>query len=279
LSVRPSDVLARSKDYLERHGVDSPRRTAEVLMMMVLDTDRAGLYSRSEGLSTREARALGRALCQRCSGTPLQHLTGEQPFHRISLVVRPGVFIPRPETEMLVDVALRTLGDANAPTVVDVGTGTGAVALAIKHERSRAAVFATDVSADAVDLARTNADRLGLDVTVLQGDLLESLPSELEGSVDLVVSNPPYVTEEEYRDLPIEVRADPRGALVGGVELAGRLAGSTTRWLRPGGAVALEIGATQGREVARLLEGSGFADVRVEADLVGRDRVVVGRRP
>lgn len=276
--MRPSDVLRRASAYLDRHGVESPQATAEVLLMHVLETDRAGVYARVEGLDAREAWMFGRALCQRCAGTPLQHLTGEQAFRRIVLQVRPGVFVPRPETEVLVEAALEALGSAEGPVVVDVGTGTGAVALAIKDERPGAKVFATDLSPEAVELARANAARLGLEVDVRQGDLLAPLPEELRGWVDLVVSNPPYVTAEEYGDLPPEVRADPPLALLGGVEGYERLAGEGLRWLRDGGVLAVEIGADQGRAVAGMLERA-FMDVRVRTDLAGRDRVVVGRRP
>ncbi|HLE42886.1 MAG TPA: peptide chain release factor N(5)-glutamine methyltransferase [Methylomirabilota bacterium] len=276
--MRPSDVLRRATGYLERHGVESPRETAEVLMMTVLRTDRARLYSRSAGLSSAEARLFGRALCQRCAGTPLQHLTGEQPFRRISVRVQPGVFIPRPETEALVGEALDELGDVDDPVVVDVGTGTGAVALAIKDERPGAKVFATDLSPEAVELARANAARLSLQVTVVEGDLLDPLPAELRGWVDLVVSNPPYVTEEELQDLPAEVRAEPRLALVGGTQLYERLAIQALRWLRDGGVLAVEIGGSPGADVAKVLEGS-YMDVRTLPDLAGRDRIVVARRP
>jgi release factor glutamine methyltransferase len=276
--MRPAQVLRRATDYLGRHGVESPRETAEALMLMVLKTDRAGLYARSRALDPREARMFGRAICQRCAGTPLQHLTGEQRFRRISLEVRPGVFIPRPETEVLVGVALDELRGLDDPLVVDVGTGTGAVALAIKDERPGAKVFATDVSPEAVELARANAVHLGLDVTVLEGDLLEPIPKELRGWVDLVVSNPPYVTPEEYEDLPAEVRAEPKLALVGGLEVFGRLSREALRWLRDGGVLAVEIGESVGSDVMRMLSPS-FSGVRVEADLAGRERVVVGRRP
>ncbi len=276
--MRPSEVLTRATAYLERHGVESARESAEALMMTVLSTDRAGLYARSEGLSMGEARTFGRALCQRCAGTPLQHLTGEQAFRRISVTVRPGVFIPRPETEVLVEVALECLGRREEPVVVDVGTGTGAVALAIADERPGSRVFATDLSPEAVELSTENAVRLGLSVTVLQGDLLDPLPPTLRGAVDLVVSNPPYVTDAEYDDLPAEVRADPRLALVGGTRLHERLAAGAIRWLRRGGALAVEIGASQGPEVAKVLERS-YEDVGIVPDLARRDRIVVGRRP
>ena len=276
--MRPSEVLVRAADYLDRHEVESPKETAEVLLMHVLRTDRAGLYARETGLDAREARMLGRAICQRCSGTPVQHLTGEQAFRRIALEVRPGVFVPRPETEILVEHALATLGDRDDPVVVDAGTGTGAIALAIKDERPDATVFATDLSAEAVELARSNASRLGLAVTVLDGDLLEPLPADLRGWVDVVVSNPPYVPPEEIDDLPAEVRADPRLALAGGTEVHRRLAEQAPRWLRSGGVLAVEIDARWGEEVAELLSPR-FTRVRVERDLAGRDRVVLGRMP
>ncbi|HEY7756405.1 MAG TPA: peptide chain release factor N(5)-glutamine methyltransferase [Actinomycetota bacterium] len=275
--MRPTEVVRRAADYLERHGVEGPAANAERLLLHVLRTDRAGLYARTEGLDAREARAFGRALCQRCAGTPLQHLTGEQAFRRLRLEVRPGVFVPRPETEVLVEHALRSL-EGEDPVVVDVGTGTGAIALAIKDERPDANVYAIDVSSDAVALARENAHRLGLDVRVLEGPMFEPLPEQLRGWVDLVVSNPPYVTPEEYLDLPAEVRADPEAALLGGVDVIERLAVEAGRWLRDGGALAVEIGARQGDAVASALS-KGYADVRVEPDLTGRDRIVLARRP
>jgi len=278
VSARPSDVLRRAADYLERHDVPSPRETAEVLLMDVLRTDRASLYTRADGLDAREARMFGRAICQRCSGTPLQHLTGEQSFRRIVVEVRPGVFVPRPETEILVEAALERLGPAEDPVIVDVGTGTGAIALSIADERPDARVFATDTSPEAIELARANADRLGLAVDVVEGDLLSPVPAELRGWVDLVVSNPPYLTPAEYEDLPVEVRADPIDALVGGLPLYEALATDAARWLRDGGVLAVEIGSTQAEDVAKILR-ERLGEVEIRLDLAGRDRVVLGTRP
>lgn len=277
-AMTPADVVRRATAYLERHGVESARQNAEALLLAILGTDRAGLYARATGLSVGEARMYGRALCQRCTGTPLQHLTGEQPFRRITVRVRPGVFVPRPETEMLVAEALAAIGGVEGPVVVDVGTGTGAIALSIKRERPDAKVFATDISAEAVDLARDNAARLGLDVSVAEGDLLEPLPADLRGWVDLVVSNPPYVTPGEYDELPAEVRADPDRSLLGGVEVYERLGHAASRWLRDGGVIAVEVGARHGAEIVQALR-AWFADITVEPDLAGRDRIVVARRP
>jgi release factor glutamine methyltransferase len=276
--MRPSEVLRQAERYLDRHGVESPRATAEILLGHVLRTDRAGLYARGEPLSGPEARAFGRAVCRRCAGAPLQHLTGRQPFRGLVLGVRAGVFVPRPETEVVVDVVLDAVREVDRPVVADVGTGTGAIALAVKRERPDAEVHAVDSSPASISVARENAAAVGLDVAVHEGDLLGPLPGKLRGRVASVVSNPPYVGRGEYEDLPTEVRADPYEALVGGTEVHRRLAAAAPPWLQAGGALVMEIGSAQGGEVAGVLRQHGFAGVEVLPDLAGRDRVVVGRR-
>jgi release factor glutamine methyltransferase len=272
------DLIRRSAAYLAAHGVESPAQTAETLLMHVLATDRAGLYARKEGLDSATARLYGRALCQRCTGVPLQYLTGEQQFLDLTLAVSPGVFVPRPETEVLVEAALAAIEGFSHPVVVDVGTGTGAVALAVKRYRPDAEVWATDVSEAAVTLARTNAETLGLDVDVRQGSLLDPLPPALTGRVGLLASNPPYVTAQEYEDLPEEVKAEPIEALVGGTEVHGRLIQVAGAWLVPGGWLVMEIGADQGPEVQSMAR-STLVEVEVLPDLAGRNRVVRARKP
>src|SRR5438132_6810944 len=155
--MRTSDVIRRAAGYLDRHGVDSSTRTAELLMSAVTGLDRAALYSQDGGLTPAQSRRFGRMLCRRCSGVPTQHITEVQGFRRLGLRVRPGVFIPRPETEVLVDVALREIRGIEDPLVADVGTGSGAIAISIADEHPGARVFATDLSEDALDLARGNA--------------------------------------------------------------------------------------------------------------------------
>ncbi|MEX1047327.1 MAG: peptide chain release factor N(5)-glutamine methyltransferase [Actinomycetota bacterium] len=273
--MRPSEVLLRAMRYLDAHGVEGSRENAETLLARVLGTNRAGLYTRSEGLSSGEARAFGRALCQRCTGTPLQHLIGEQQFRSLALEVRPGVFVPRPETELIVDAALAAIEKTKGPNVVDVGTGTGAIALAVKAERSDTTVVATDRSPEAVALAADNAARLGLEVTVVGGDLFSEVPGNLKGEVDLVVSNPPYVAEKDYEDLPAEVRADPFSALVGGTDMYRELVVRSAEWLRPGGSLIVEIGPALASEIADVFR-EAFVDIRVLPDLTGRDRMVGG---
>jgi release factor glutamine methyltransferase len=275
--VRPSEVVTRAADYLGRHDVESPRETAEALLIYFLGTDRAGLYSHAEGLDTRTARLFGRALCQRCHGVPLQYLVGEQQFMDLVLGVAPGVFVPRPETEVLVERSVETMDGTEEPVVVDVGTGTGAIALAIKRLVPEARIVGTDVSEDAVRVAKANASRLDLEVEVVEGDLLDPVRPEHRGTVDLIVSNPPYVTREEYEDLPAEVKAEPYESLVGGTNVHRRLADEAPAWLRLGGWLAMEIGASQGDEVAELLRRGRFEEVEIVPDLAGKDRVVRGK--
>jgi release factor glutamine methyltransferase len=275
--MNASQVLRRASDYLARHEVDDPRATAETLLASVLGTGRSDLYAADRGLTSEQARAFGRALCARCDGTPVQHLTGEVGFRRLTLTVRPGVFVPRPETEVLVEHALALVVDREAPVVVDVGTGTGAVALALKDERADARVFATDRNGAATSLGRENARLLALDIEVVTGDLLDGLPGGLRGAVDLVVSNPPYVEPTDYAALPAEVHADPPDALIGGLDVFTMLFARCAEWLAPGGAFAVEIGETQGGDVRGEAERAGFVDVRIEPDLNGRDRVVTAR--
>ena len=195
--------------------MESPVPTAERLLSHVLGTDRTGIYSR-DGLTSREAKLFGRALCRRCTGEPLQHVTGEQGFRRLVLRTRRGVFVPRPETEILVEAVLDGLVGAEAPVVVDVATGSGAVALAIKDERPDATVTAIDLSPEAVALARENAAVLGLPITVVEGNLLDPLSPDLRGEVDAVVCNPPYVAVEARDSLPPDVRAEPEIAVNAG---------------------------------------------------------------
>jgi release factor glutamine methyltransferase len=278
--MRSTEVARRGADYLRRHGVDAPQAAAEseALLQRILGVDRGGLFTRVEGLTTAEAKAYGRALCRRCTGTPLQHLTGEQGFRRLVLEVRPGVFVPRPETEVLVEIGLRAVAAIDRPIVVDLCTGTGAVALAIADEHPGARVTATDSSPDAVALARANAARLQLDVTVDRGDLFGPVPVDLRGEVDLVCANPPYVPPARRGALPRDVLADPDDAVFGTPGLYLRLFDDARSWVRPGATVVVEIDDEAGAQVRTAAEAAGFADVMIHADLNDRDRVVSARR-
>jgi release factor glutamine methyltransferase len=277
--MRPAEVIRRGAAYLERHGVASPDANAERLMQSVLGAGRTAVLARTEVLSAAEARAYGTALCLRCTGTPLQHLTREQGFRRLVLEVRPGVFVPRPETEVVAGVALERIASVSTPAVVDLGTGSGAIALAVKDERPDARVLATDLSPDAAELARANATRLGLDVDVRMGDLFDAIPAELRGAIDLVVANPPYVQAERASQLAPDALADPPLALFGDIAFAGRLLEEAFVWLRPGGAVVQEIDEDAGSAMTDVARRVGFVEAAVLPDLNGKDRVLAAVKP
>jgi release factor glutamine methyltransferase len=225
-----------------------------------------------------ERRSLSLAR-RRAAGEPLQYVTGVAGFRNLELTVGPGVFIPRPETELVVDRALGHLPEAGV--AVDVGTGSGAIALAIADERPDARVLATESSAAALKWARANRARLSLAVELYHCDLLSGLPQSVRGRVDVVVSNPPYVAPEETNSLPPEVLGhEPHEALFAGAHgtrSLRRIARLARSWLRPGGWLVVEIGAAQ-EELARvLLDENGYVDASVQTDYNGRPRIAAGR--
>jgi release factor glutamine methyltransferase len=265
-------------------GIATPRADAELLLRHVLGWDRAALITRATEPVPRPAADLyAQAIAQRALRRPLQHLTGVQAFWRHEFLVTPDVLIPRPETEFLVEAALRRLDGVAAPVIVDVGTGSGCIALSLAAERPEAAVHATDISPAALAVARANAVRLGLQhrVHFHEGDLLE--PARLlAGTVDLVASNPPYVSFEDWEGLEPEVRDhEPRRALVPEGGLAGlyaRLFKGASGVLRDGGWALVEVGAGQAEQVSTLARTAGLEVVETVPDLQGIPRVVVARR-
>lgn len=216
---------------------------------------------------------------RRC-GEPLQYIEGTTQFGPIELLTDSRALIPRPETERLYEIAADAVTGIIQPTIVDLCTGSGNLALALKHAHSDASVTGCDQSAAALSLAEENARRLGLDVRFAHGDLFDALPVELAGRVDLIVSNPPYVAPGEFEALPTEVRDhEPRQALVAeneGLEILSRIASQAPRWLAPEAVIICEIGETQGAACVDLFSA---LHPQIESDLVGRDRFVVGRAP
>ena len=265
-----ADVLKGATGYLAARGVDSPRVDAELILARTLGLQRIELYTQHDRPLTEAERAAARELVQRRGKRePLAYVLGDWDFRRLTLKTDARALVPRPETEILVERCLALLAGVHEPRICDVGTGTGAIALALKHERPDARVTATDVSPDALALARENAAEL--DVTFVDTDLLAGL----DGPFDLVVSNPPYVAAEELDALQPEVRDwEPRGALVDEGQTA-RLAADARAVLR--GPLVLEVHEAHAREIAALLEQLGYGDVAVTDDLAGRERIVEGR--
>jgi release factor glutamine methyltransferase len=218
-----------------------------------------------------------RLIARRETGEPLQYLEGSAAFGPFDLAVDRRVLIPRPETEGLWELA-RSLAPDPA-LIVDLCTGSGALAIALAHSFPSARVIGTDLSGEALDVARGNGASLAPGVEWRAGDLFDALDRGLVGKVDLIVSNPPYVGEGEWDDLPADVRNEPKTALIGGItglEVLARIAGEAQRWLSPGGWIVCEIGETQRAAVLGLFDG--YREVRVTRDLSGRDRYLVAGR-
>lgn len=263
-------------ELLRRVPPTIDRADAEWILAHVLGCARAELRLRDEPLTDGEREAVQALVARRERGEPLQYVLGEWGFRRLTLTVDPRALIPRPETEVVVERCLALLAGTTEPRVLDVGTGSGAIALAIADEHPGARVTAIDLSEGALALARENAERTGLAVELLRVDLLHGLPGE---GWDLVVSNPPYVRPDELPTLEPQVREwEPRTALVGEGHTEA-VVREAARVLGAGGVLVLETHGEHAAEVADLLRAHGLSEVRVTPDLAGRARVVEGRRP
>jgi release factor glutamine methyltransferase len=304
-------ALASAVERLDAADVGSPRMNAEVLLMFVLGADRAYLYAHPEReLTPQEAARYEEVLAQRATGMPSQYITGHQEFWGLDFVVSPAVLIPRPETEHLVEAVLELARGVQRPKLVDVGTGSGCIALALAHELPDAEVYAVDLSAEALEIARANAARLQLDkrVRFLQCNVLDPVLAEPSAVIpdrqavipsedfspsrgtcfselrdfDFVVSNPPYVAFSEADKVQKSVQEfEPTMAVFAGLhgtDVIVPLVEQAHRALKPGGWLALEIGYSMRDEVLNLLSPTMWEDVRVVPDLQGIPRVVAARK-
>ncbi|HET9121647.1 MAG TPA: peptide chain release factor N(5)-glutamine methyltransferase [Solirubrobacterales bacterium] len=275
------DALDAAVDALKAAGCESARLDAEVLLAQATGWDRAHLAAEPEArLPVGASRNFGEMVRRRVRREPVAYILGRKGFRRLELLVDRRVLIPRPETELLVDLAL----ELEPARVIDVGTGSGAIALAVTDELDGTLVTAIDTSFDAVRVAQANAERLGLTDRV---DVVLRGPSALDGAgavgppFDLLVANLPYVSEEEWDELAPEIRDyEPREALVPGptgLEAIEALAEELFGLAPRPSVVALEIGAGQADEVTRLIRAAGYEETEVRRDLSGHDRVVIGR--
>lgn len=278
-------LLREAAAVLRDAGVPTPEWDAERLLRHATRWERAFVVAHPLAEVEAGPEARFRALlAERARRVPLQHLLGTQAFWRHEFLVGPQALVPRPETEILVEAALELLRPLERPLLVDVGTGTGCIALSLAAERPDADVYAVDVSSAALSLARRNARRLGLEGRILfrRGDLLDPV-RELAGRIDLVVSNPPYVDPAARDALAPEVRDhEPGVALFAPGEplsVYRRLLPAAAALLRPGGVLAVEVGAGQAAEVVSLLAPSPLTHLRTLRDLSGIERVVVASAP
>lgn len=275
-------VLNWTVERFRREELESPRLDAEVLLADTLAMERIRLYVEHERpLGGGELSRFRQKVKRRLAGEPVAYITGHREFWSIRLGVDPRVLIPRPETELLVEVGLALLGEQANPTVVDIGTGSGAIIIALGRERPAAVLHGTDLERGALEVARQNAERHGVAVALHRGDLLEPLPAGTRS--DLLLSNPPYIPSAEIDELIRDVRDyEPRAALDGGesgLEIYRRLIEQAPSHLTPSGQLALEIGSAQRVAVMDLLERAGYREIRAHQDLAGLDRVISARGP
>jgi len=285
------EILNWSADFLARKGICEPRLEAEILLAWCLACPRIGLYTSFENIPDEEPLdRFRKCLTRRAGREPSQYITGRAEFFSLPVCVTPDVLIPRGETEVLVENVLElsrtAFPDSGSLRIVDAGTGSGAIAIALARNLPDAELLATDRSAAALDIARANAENNDVAgaIKFAAGDFLEPVHNRgWAGSVNIVVSNPPYISETEFAGLQDEVRLfEPREALVAGptgLEAFQRLAPVAGEILAPGGWLCVEVGAGQAQNVAGILTRAGhFKDISIRDDFAGIPRVVSGRR-
>lgn len=277
------EYIQLASGHLKACGIPTHRLDAEVLLAHILNLERIQLYIQHDRpLTTAEVDAYRRAVARRAHREPVAYITGKREFFSIELLVDRRCLIPRPETEILVETALEEIRqrfpEKPEIKVADIGTGSGAIAISVAKHEPRARVTAVDIDRDALDVAAANVQRTGVAdrVTLKLGELLTPMGGEF---FDAILSNPPYISEEEWRHLAPDVRDyEPRQALVGGKDglaVIRQLIQEAKRSLAPGGFLAIEIGASQGDRVVALAQASGYAKTRLVQDLAGLDRVVI----
>ena len=278
-------LIPWAANYLDKYQVEAARLSGELLLAKVLDCTRLELYLRfDQPLAPEELAAYKELILRRRAHEPVAYILGSREFWGLEMACGPGVLVPRPESEHLVEQALERLRELEAPRVLDLCTGSGAVALALAHELPEAQVVATDISTEALTWARHNAENLGLAsrVSLKQGDLWEAVAAAV-GFFDLITANPPYVAAGEWEELPPEVREfEPRLALHGGADgldaVRNIIAGAGAH-LRPLGWLLMELGAGQAARARKLAQASGaFDSAEMVKDLAGVERVLVCQR-
>ncbi len=282
MSVSIDSAIAEAAMILKGPGVDQPQREASLLLAHLLGRDRAFLIAhRDETLSPAQNEAFGLLVARRAAGEPLQYITGHQEFYKLDFSVTTDVLIPRPETELIVEAALESLGNHETPYFADIGTGSGCIAISLLHELPHARAIATDISGPALETARRNAEhhRVTDRLRLVKSDGFAAIePNE---TFDLIVSNPPYVSDEEMEHLQREVRREPARALAGGADgfnMIRRLLNDAPRFLRTGGHFIFEIGFGQGEAIKELIDQKIWELIEVKSDLANIPRAVILQR-
>jgi release factor glutamine methyltransferase len=280
-----TEALELATDKFSAAGVSSPSVDAELLGCYILETDRSELTLLAIANRQFPENKLADFLVaveRREKREPLQHITGIAPFRHLELEVGPGVFTPRPETEQVVDLAIQKTKQVLAPLIVDLCAGSGAIAISISTEVSSATVYAVELSKQAFEYLRRNYENYGLDTQTLRNEDLKTALLELDGTVDLVVSNPPYIPDAAVPvDLEVQLH-DPALALYGGedgLDVIREISSRALALLRPGGQLVLEHAHTQAAAIGELLLSQGWQEIVSSQDLTGKDRMISAKRP
>ncbi len=275
----PLKLISWTQGHFVRSQVDAPRLTAEILLAHALGCDRVRLYlDFDKPLGEKELAAFRELVRRRAAGEPTAYLTGRKEFCGRTFKTDRRALIPRPETELLVEAALRALPEEGA--ALDLCTGSGCVAITLALERPRARVAALDLSPEALSLARENAEALGARVELLQGDLYDPLPPGRR--FDVIAANPPYVPSPQVPSLARELSHEPAMAIdgaEGGLAVAARLNAGAPAWLSPGGSLVVEMHESHRDLFPRLCRAAGFAEAQTRLDLAGLPRYVVATLP
>lgn len=275
-------ILSWSTDYLKKSGSPTARLDAEILIGEVMKLSRVEVYTNFDRpLDDVEKTSLRKSLQRRAKGEPVAYITECKEFMGLKFLVNPNVLIPRPDTELLVEKIVEEHSSQENLSLLDIGTGSGCIAVSVKHQIPSWRVCAWDTSAEALQVARMNSENLSAPVELAQRDVLQlDAWQNLEASFDVVVSNPPYITEPEYEGLEPNVKGyEPKLALCSkeGTEFYEIYAAEARRLLKPNGKIYLEIGCTQGPKVKEIFSSASWHDVEVLKDYQGLDRIVIAK--
>ncbi len=285
------NILKWAIATLKEAEIDSPSTNADTLLSFVLSCDRTKLYTHpDEILNDADISRYKDLINERIRHVPLQYITHRVEFMSLDFFVDERVLIPRPETEILVETVLKKAPEKQYQdkriTIIDIGTGSGNIAVSLAKNLSNAEIYASDISQEALEIAKTNTQRHDVadKVHLLHGDLFDAFSSHIEkGNVDFIVSNPPYVSESEWKNLEPELRDhEPREALVGGKDgliFYRQIIKEASDWLMPDGYLVIEIGETQANMIIKLMKNEGhYGDIEISNDLQGKERIISARR-
>ena len=270
------ELYLKGRKSFERNGFECPGIETRAILARSLDADPLELYAHPQRrVGHKRAEAFERLLNRRLGGEPLAYVTGRREFYSRPFAVTPDVLIPRPETETLAELAIETAGQMKKPRILDLGTGSGCLAVTVFLETRGCRVFASDVSSSALRVAEENARTHSARIRFVNSDLLSCFA---KSSFDIIISNPPYVSQAQYESLSREIRChEPHSALIGGEDglaYIRKITAGATRVLREGGFLLLEIGAGQAQSVESIVRENGFSDIRFETDIGDIKRVV-----